>query len=38
MLSRILSSERGAQILEIAIISALVGAAGIIAALSVWLG
>ena len=37
MLSRILSSERGAQIVEIAIICALIGAAGIIAALSVWL-
>lgn len=37
MLSRLLSSERGAQLIEIAIITALVGAAGIIAALSVWL-
>ena len=37
MLSRILSSERGAQIIEIAIVSALVGAAAVIAALSVWL-
>ena len=37
MLSRILSSERGAQLIEIAIVAALVGAAGLIAALSVWL-